>query len=131
MYIEKLDDTNFILYCAKHYNNKQCTGTEEFYEDLKRIKYIKKLITRYEITGELKDHLILNHIIILNNVFGPVATVRILFFKMPQYLHYLKPFLLFINILPSLVFGIGTESVIINTDEIKMDQGIIDSLRKI
>jgi hypothetical protein len=128
---DKLDESNFVLYCAKHYDNPQCSGTEEFYEDLKRIKYIKKLFTRYEITGELKERLILNHIIILNNVFGPIATVRILFFKMPKYLVYLKPFFILLNILPKVVYGVGKENHNINTDEIKMDMSIVEALRKI
>ena len=128
---DKLDESNFVLYCAKHYDNPQCSGTEEFYEDLKRIKYIKKLFTRYEITGELKERLILNHIIILNNVFGPTATVRILFFKMPKYLVYLKPFFILLNILPKVVYGVGKETHNINTDEIKMDMSIVEALRKI
>lgn len=131
MKTDVLDESNFILYCAKHYDNPQCSGTEEFYEDLKRIKYIKKLFTRYEITGELKERLILNHIIILNNVFGPTITVRILFFKMPTYLEYLKPFFVLLNILPEVVLGLGKEGNNINTDDIPMDATIVESLRKI
>ena len=59
-----IDDFNFLLFCAKNYDNAQCHDTEEFYEDLRRIKYIKKLVTRYIITGDLKERLILNHLII-------------------------------------------------------------------
>lgn len=128
---EKLDDSNFLLYCAKHYDNPHCHDTEEFYEDLRRIKYIKKLITRYVITGELKERLILNHIIILNNVFGPTHTVRIIFLKMEKQLKYVKPFLVMLNILPERVYNIGKEGKIFVTDEIEMDLRIIEALRKI
>lgn len=130
MKYDRLDDSTFLLYCAKHYDNRQCYGTEEFLEDLKRIKYIKKLFTRYEVTGELKARLILNHLITLNNVFGPVATVRILFYKIPKHLKYLKPFLILLNIMPETVFNIGPEGKNIHTDEIPMDSEVITILRK-
>ncbi len=128
---ERLDDSNFILYCAKHYDNPQCHDTEEFYEDLRRIKYIKKLITRYIITGELKERLILNHIIILNNVFGPHHLCRILFLKMEKQLKYVKPFLIMLEILPERVNNIGKEGKFFITDEIEMDLKIVEALRNI
>lgn len=131
MKYERLDDSTFLLYCAKNYNNPHCLGTEEFLEDLKRIKYIKKLFTRYEITGELKERLILNHIMILNNVFGPIATVRILFYKIPKYHHYLKPFFILLNILPDIVYNVGKDGINIFTDDIPLDKSIIEVLRKI
>ena len=65
-----LNDDNFLLYCASKYDNIKYASTEEFFEDLNRIKYIKKLVTRYTEYGELKERLILNHIIVLNNCFG-------------------------------------------------------------
>lgn len=128
---ERLDDSNFILYCAKYYDNPNCHDTSEFYEDLRRIKYIKKLITRYVVTGVLKERLILNHIIILNNVFGPIHLNRILFLKMEKQLKYIKPFLVLLNILPGKVQNIGKEGRVIDTDSIEMDQNIIEALRKI
>lgn len=128
---DRLDDSNFLLYCARHYDNPHCHDTEEFYEDLRRIKYIKKLITRYIITGELKERLILNHFIILNNVFGPTHLVRIIFLKMEKQLKYVKPFLILLNILPERVYNIGKEGKIFVTDEIEMDQKIIEALRSI
>ena len=79
---DKLTDKNFLLFCAAHYDNYQYHSTEEFYEDLNRFKYIKRLFSRYEETGELKERLILNHIIILYNLFGVPATTRLLFFKL-------------------------------------------------
>lgn len=128
---EKIDETNFLLYCAKHYDNPNCVSTKEFYEDLKRIKYIKKLFTRYETTGELKERLILNHFIVLYNVFGPEVLPRIVFLKMADQLHFAKPFLILLNALPSVVYNIGKEANNYYTDDIPMDQGIINALRKL
>jgi hypothetical protein len=129
--IERIDDSNFLLFCAQHYDNAQCHDTEEFYEDLRRIKYIKKLITRYVVTGDLKERLILNHLIILQNVFGPSVLCKIIFLKMPNQLKYIKPFLVMLNILPERVYNIGKEGKNYVTDEIEMDATIINALRKI
>ncbi len=128
--MEVLTDKNFILYCAKNYDNPQCHSTEEFVEDLRRVKYIKKLITRYIETGELKERLILNHLIVLNNIFRPEPLCRILVLKMEQHLSYVKPFLLFLNILIPNILNVK-EKRNIDTDDIPMDQKIIDRLRKI
>ena len=130
MYSDFLSDDNFLMYCAKHYENPQCHSTEEFIEDLKRIKYIKKLITRYIENGELKERLILNHLIILCNVFGPEHLSKILYLKMKPQFKYLKPFLILLNVLPKTLYNIKNEKVI-DTDEIIMDEKIISSLRKV
>lgn len=128
---EHLDDSNFLLFCAKNYDNAQCHDTEEFYEDLRRIKYIKKLITRYVVAGELKERLILNHLIILQNVFGPSALCKIIFLKMNNQLIYIKPFLVLLNILPEKIYNVGKLGNVYNTDDIEMDPVIIEALRKI
>lgn len=128
---DNLNDDNFLLYAIKYYDNMQCQNTEEFHEDLKRIKYLKKLFTRYEATGELKERLILNHLIILNNMFGSVALVRILFLKMRSQMPQLKPFLILLNILPEVVYSIGKEKTNFMTDDIPLDPKIIEALRKI
>jgi hypothetical protein len=130
MVYEKLNNRNYILYAAKHYDNPFCTSMDEFYEDLRRIKYVKKLITRYIQVGELKERLILNHLITLNNVFGPEALVRIIFLKMRDQLNYIKPFLVLLNICPDVVFNVGKEDKIY-TDTIPMDQTIVEALRRI
>lgn len=130
MHIEDLNESNFILYCAKCYDGRFYSSTEDFYNDLNKIGYIKKLITRYIEKGELKERLILNHIIVLNNLFGPEATARILFLKLNEQLPYLKPFLIFLNILPEKIYGINGKEVI-NTDCIEMDPAIVEALRKI
>lgn len=129
--MDKLDESNFLLYAAKHYENAQCYDTIEFYDDLKRFKYIKRLFNRYVEEGDLKERLILNHIIVLNNVFGAEPTARMLFLKCKGMEEYLKPFLLFLNILPEKVENIGIENKTIYTKEVSMDTYILQELRKI
>lgn len=128
---ERLDTGSFLLYAAKHYDNPQCFDTLEFYEDLKRFKYIKRLINKYLIDGVLKERLILNHIIAVNNLFGPQATVRMLFFRLQGYEQFIKPFLILLNIMPERIENIGPEGLTILSVNIPMDQKIIDALRKI
>jgi len=127
---EKLTDENFLIYAAKHYDNPQCHSTDEFIEDLKRIKYIKKLLTRYAENGELKDRLILNHLIVLNNLFGPEQLCRILYLKMKNQFSYVKPFLVLLNVLPEKLYNIKNETFI-DTNMILMDEQIIKVLRKL
>jgi hypothetical protein len=126
MQYDKLDDDNFVLYAAKHYDYAQCHDTEEFLDDLKRFKYIKRLFGKYEESGELRERLILNHIIILYNVFGNEAT-RLLFVKLKGHYHYLKPFLVLLNRMPDTV-DLGYT---IYSSDIVMDKHIIDVLRNI
>lgn len=122
-----LNDTNFLLYAAKCYDVKKSAGAEEFYEDLKRFQYLKRLFKRYEEANDLKVRLILNHIIVLYNCFGPEAT-NMLFFKLKEYHHYIKPFVLFLNYMPETVHY---EDLIILNSDISMDQLIVTELRKI
>lgn len=131
MNFEKLDESNFILYAAKHYDNPQCFDTVEFYDDLNRFKYLKRLFNKYIETGDIKERLILNHIVIIYNVFGVVPGNRMLFLKLKGYEKFLKPFLVFLNNLPDTVFGIGESGENIHTNDIPMDTNIIDLLRKI
>ena len=124
--IEKLNDSNFLLYAMRHYDNPQCHSLEEFDEDLKKFLYLKKLITRYKKDGELRDRLILNHIIILYNIFGPSAT-RMLFFKIDRdNWDVLVTFLLYLGHMPETL----PEFNLILSD-IKLDETIISVLRKI
>lgn len=131
MHGEKLDETNFLLYAAKHYDNPSCFDTLEFYEDLNRFKYLKRLFSRYEEGGELKERLILNHIIVIYNLFGVDASTRMLFFKLKDYHNLLKPFLVFLNYCPDKVYNIGLEGKTINTSDIPLDPVIVSALRKI
>ncbi len=97
---DELNNDNFLLYASKYYNNKQCTEVEEFYEDLNRFKYLKRLLRRYETNGELQERLILNHLIVLFNVFGIVNAKRMTFFKTDvSSLSTLKTFLVYLNYL--------------------------------
>ena len=125
--IDPLNDKTFLLFAMKHYSNSSNTE-EEFYEDISRIRYIKRLLGRYETKNVLKERLILNHIIILGNVFGPLNTSRILFYKLEKKLHsYLKTFLLFLNYLPEN----NQEIPEVDINEIPVELNIVKVLRKI
>jgi hypothetical protein len=128
--MEILTDRNFLIYAAQNYSNPCCHSTAEFIEDLRRIKYVKKLITRYVETGELKERLILNHLIVLSNTFRPEPLCRMLCLKAEQHLPYVKPFLVFLDICIVNILNVKTQRNIA-TDDIAMDQNIIDKLRKI
>lgn len=127
---DNLTDKNFILYCAANYDNYAYHSTEEFIEDINRIKYIKKLITRYIEKNDLKERLILNHIIILNNCFGPEVLCKILYLKLKPQMKYIKPFLILLNLLPDYIYNVNNESVI-DTNLIEMDENIVSVLREI
>lgn len=129
--IDKLDESNFLLYAAKHYDNPQCFDTVEFYEDLKRFNYIKRLFNRFTDEGDLKERLILNHIVILFNLFGVVPATRMLFLKCRGQESLLIPFLLTLNSLPEKVENIGVENKTIDTSNIPMDLQVLQALRKI
>lgn len=129
--VDQVDETNFLLYAAKHYDNPHCYDTVEFYEDLNRFKYIKRLFNKYEESGEIKDRLIINHLTIIYNVFGAEAGTRLLFLKLKDYLHLIKPFLILMGTLPDVVRKIGLEGRDIYTNEIPMEQRVVDVLRKI
>ena len=100
MRFDELNEGNYMLFAIKFYDNPQSVTKEDFEDDLKLIKYIKRLLKRYKNTGELKIHLILNHLTVLFNVFGEAA-VPLLFYNLEQDLWpYVKSFLLFLNRLP-------------------------------
>lgn len=94
-----ITDDNYESYALSHYNNPQCTGVSEFQEDLEeRPKWIKRLLRRYHKGGELRERLLLNHIIVFINVFGVEAGTKLLFYKIENSLHgYLKTFLIYLN----------------------------------
>ena len=95
---ETLTKDNLILFAIKHYQNPSCEGINEFYDDMKRFKYLKRLFKKFSKTGILKERLIMNHIIVLANVFGPEAVKVLLFFKIDQiFWTELKTFLIFLN----------------------------------
>ena len=126
---EKIDESNVLLYAARFYDNPNCYDTVEFYDDLKRVSYIKRLFNKYKETGELKDRLVLNHLLVLFNVFGDFAN-KILFLKLSNYLDILVPFLVCINRCPTQIENIGIESKTIYPSSINMDNHVIELLRK-
>ena len=98
---EKITNDNILLFALKHYDNPQCEGEKEFYDDMKRFKYIKRLLKKYSQDGIVKERLLLNHIIVLNNVFGPEAASTLLLFKIePEFWPQLKSFLIYLGMLP-------------------------------
>jgi hypothetical protein len=118
---DQLTHRNFKLYAAHFYNNPECTDVEEFKEDVSRFKYIKRLLSRYEAHSDLQERLILNHLIVLYNVFGIEAANRMLWFKIDEnQWTYIKPFLVFLNYLPI------DEKV-----EVPLDPQIIERLRSL
>ena len=97
---ETINADNVVMYAIRHYDNPHCEGEKEFEDDLKRFKYIKRLLRKYHDTGILKERLLLNHIIVLHNVFGSDACSTLLLYKIQEeYWSALKSFLLFLNIL--------------------------------
>ena len=100
MNISELNHENWLFFAIQNYNNPLSVTYSDFEEDLKRFKYIKRLLKRYETTGELKTHLLLNHVIVLYNVFDDAAT-PLLFYRMDAtYWSVIKAFMLFLNRLP-------------------------------
>jgi hypothetical protein len=127
--IDDLNDDNFMIYAVKCYDAPHCIMSE-FESDIKRTKYLKRLFRRYKITKSLKERLILNHIILLNNVFGPEHTARILFYKIDERDYdILKTFLSYLNIVPEMIYGIRGKNI--SVTEIPIDVNIAEILKKI
>lgn len=125
-----LHDGNFLMYAAKSYDRPQILQTE-FEDDLKRIKYIKRLLRKYRQTGDCKERLILNHIIILSNVFGVEASVNMLFFKVDAADYpILKTFLLFLNYLPTRL-SVTFDKHYLKQEDITIDIEVARRLREI
>jgi len=126
-----LTESNFLLYAAANYTNT-VYDTEEFYDDLKRFKYLKRLFSRYIEKGELKERLILNHVITLYNVFRHDAATRMLFFKIDEeHWHILKTFLLFLQYMPDRITDLNFEGCHIRTEMLSVDLKIAEVLRNI
>ena len=126
---EDLNDDNIIMYAMKAYNSPHCI-LSEFESDLKRTKYLKRLFRRYKITKTLKERLILNHLILLYNVFGVEPATRILFFKIDESDYdVLKTFLIYLNYMPEKVKGIRGRDY--NSSDILIDMNVADILRRI
>jgi hypothetical protein len=121
---EPIDNEKFLLYAMKSYDNPTCQSIDEFYEDLNRIKYVKRLAKKYKIHGILRERLLLNHIIVLNNVFGKMAP-RLLFYSLEVELHdVLKTLLVYLNFLPKNIPEVDIVSI-------PIEQSIVAILRDI
>lgn len=121
-----LTEDNFLTYAMNHYDNTQCYSLEEFNDDLKRFLYLKKLFSRYKNECDLKENLILNHLIVIYNIFGEQAT-NMLFFKIDkEYWDTLTTFLVFLQRMPEELPQYG-----VKLSEIKLDEYVIKILRKI
>ncbi len=130
MIFDDITDDNFLMFAMKEYNDIQCTDIEEFYDDLKKIKYIKRLFNIYKNTGQLKERLILNHLIVFYNVFPVQSGTRILFYKIEKsFWPMLKTFLIFLDRMPEKIDSIRGE--VIRTSDIQLDEGIVTRLRSI
>ena len=118
---EKITSDNVVMFAIKYYDNPQCEGEKEFYDDMKKFKYIKRLLRKYDDSGVLKERLLLNHIIVLNNLFGPEACVTLLLFKVQkEYWDTLKSFLLYLNIIRE-----------DELQEVKENKDVLEILRKL
>jgi 5'(3')-deoxyribonucleotidase len=126
---DDLNEDNFLMYAMKAYNSPHCIMSE-FESDLKRTKYLKRLFRRYKVTKTLKERLILNHTILLYNVFGVDAATRILFYKIDESDYdVLKTFLIYLNYMPDKVKGIRGKDII--SSDILIDMNVAETLRKI
>ena len=98
---QKLTSDNILLFAIKNYNNPQCAGEKEFFDDMNRFKYVKRLLTKYNESGILKERLLLNHIIIITNLFGVDDGTTLLLFKIEvRYWPQIKAFLCFLKMIP-------------------------------
>ena len=128
MIFDDLNEKNFLLYAMKEYDNPQCVQVEEFYDDLKKVKYIKRLFNQYLNEGVLKERLLLNHIIVFYNVFPVRSATRILFLKIEkEFWPTLKTFLVYLSYMPETIDPINGRAIV--SDDIQLDQGVVDRLR--
>lgn len=127
MSFDDLNDDNFILYLAKSYD-KPSMIMSEFREDLKRFNYIKRLFRRYRVLGEIKERLIINHLVVIYNVFGVEVSTRALFFRVKEEDYSaLKTYLLFLNYMPIIIKGINGRDI--NSSDILIDDNITEVLK--
>ena len=128
MIFDDLNEKNFLLYAMKEYDNPQCVQVEEFYDDLKKVKYIKRLFNQYLNEDILKERLLLNHIIVFYNVFPVRSATRILFLKIEEeFWPILKTFLVYLSYMPEIIDSINGRAIL--SDDIQLDQGVVDRLR--
>ncbi|MFZ9740335.1 MAG: hypothetical protein ACO3CQ_00365 [Candidatus Nanopelagicaceae bacterium] len=123
MLFDELDESNFLIFAIKNYENPQAVTEEDFYKDLNHFKYIKRLLKRYKNTGELRCNLLINHFIILYNIFGEAATPMFFFKSEKELWSCIKTFIIFMNRLPP------TPKCYIH--DIPIDENIMEELIKL
>ena len=122
MHFETLNEKNYLMFAIKHYDNPQSVTVDDFMEDMKKFKYLKRLLKRYLKTGILRVNLILNHLIILFNVFGE-ATIPLLMFKLEEeYYALIKTFLVYLDRLPEIGGAL---------DDVDIDNEVTDLLNEL
>lgn len=127
--LNDLNDDNILLYAAKCYDKPNCIQSE-FNDDYRKIRYIKRLLKKYRLTSEMRERLLLNHIILLQNVFGVEATTRMLFLKVCEKdFSTLKTFLVYTSAMPEVVQGINGRDII--SSDILLDWTVVEKLRKL
>lgn len=126
-----MTDENYLLYAAKYYDNPQCISTEEFENDLKRIHYIKKICSRKTPNDNMQTRLLLNHIIILSNLFGPEPAARMLYLKARNYFGMIRPVLEYLNMMPKMFVDIGNIGNAVYGDTFVMNRRIVKELEKL
>jgi len=127
---DDISENNIELYCMKYYDNPQCIGTEDYRDDMKRFKYLKRLLNHYLTTHELKQRLILNHLIMIYNLFDNEAATRILFYKIDENSwQVLKPFLIYLKRMPKVVRSIRSKDI--RESDIILDQNVVKQLRSL
>jgi hypothetical protein len=125
--IDDLNDETFMIFAIKAYDKPNCVMSE-FYEDLKRIKYVKRLFIKYHKDKEIKERLVINHLIVLYNVFGATSATRMLFYKIDEkYYSTLKTFLIFLNYMPNIIMGIRGKNI--RSPDIQVDLKLAEILR--
>jgi hypothetical protein len=129
MSFDDLTSDNVMLYAVKAYDRPNMIMSE-FKEDMKRFNYLKRLFQRYRKVGELRERLIINHLVVLYNVFGIEVTTRLLFYKLSKEDYSaLKTYLLFLNYMPEKINGIKGQDI--NSSDVSVDMKIADALRQI
>ena len=126
MRFNELTNENYLMYALLHYDNPHCIDIKEYFEDVRKLKYIKRLFNRYKEDGVMKERLILNHLILFYNVFSNEAATRLLFFRVGKEHHsLLKTFLIFLNKMPEQI------NDTLYSSDISLDKEIIEILRKL
>lgn len=126
---ENLSENNILLYAIKCYDKPNCIKSE-FDDDYKKFRYIKRLLQKYRLTGEIKERLLLNHLVVLQNVFGVEGSTRMLFFRIDERDYKtLKTFLIYTSAMPEKVSGIKGKDII--SSDIALDATIVEILRQL